>query len=248
MITLVEFIAPVKAKSHRDKCLTVLYYNERYKNEQEMSVEQVKSGLGQARIPNAARINVADVLSRSGHYVDAATTNERGRKLWRLTEPGRQYVREFLQLPSDQPEIEHDVSTLRVVARKLNDSVVKGFVEEAITCLSVGALRASVVFLWSGGIRALHEKAIALNRRQLNEALKRHDPRAREVKGVEDFALIRDTVFLLAVRDLGLIDKGQWTFLQDALDLRNQCGHPTKYKPGEKKTSAFIEDIIGIVF
>jgi hypothetical protein len=36
--------------------------------------------------------------------------------------------------------------------------------------------------------------------------------------------------------------------MQQALDLRNQCGHPSNYRPGHKKVSAFIEDLIGIVF
>jgi hypothetical protein len=36
--------------------------------------------------------------------------------------------------------------------------------------------------------------------------------------------------------------------LEEALNLRNRCGHPTKYRPGEKKVSSFIEDVAGIVF
>jgi hypothetical protein len=248
VITLVEFIHPYSRASHGDKVLATLYYNQRYRDVEELSVSQIRAALAQARIANASKINVADVLSKSGHYVDAAAIDERGRKLWRLTDAGRKYVRERLNLPPDQPEIEQDVSTLRSVAAKISDPIVRGFVDEAITCLSVEALRASIVFLWSGAIRTLHGKAIARPRRDLDAALKKYDPKARDVKIIEDFALIRDKVFLLAIRDLGVIDKGQWTILESALDLRNQCGHPTKYKPGGKKASSFIEDIVGVVF
>src|ERR1022692_1612199 len=211
MQTLVEFIAPVKAGSHRDKCLAILYYHEHYRSLNAMSVDLVKTALVQARIFHARKINVSDVLRKSGHHVDLAGIDADGRRLWAITESGRNYVRGLLQLPADQPEIEHDVTTLQSVARKINDQIVRGFVEEAITCLGVGALRAAIVFLWSGAIRALHEKAISVDRNVLNAALRRHDPKAREVKIVEDFALVRDKVFLLAIRDKGLIDKGQWT-------------------------------------
>lgn len=65
---------------------------------------------------------------------------------------------------------------------------------------------------------------------------------------LEDFAYIRDATALLAFQELGILDKGEKTTLAEALDLRNRCGHPTKYVPGVKKASSFIEDVVGIVF
>ena len=82
----------------------------------------------------------------------------------------------------------------------------------------------------------------------LNAAIAKHDPKARPVNKLEDFAYIRDATALLAFQDLGVLDKGQKTTLGEALDLRNRCGHPTKYTPGVKKASSFIEDVLGIVF
>jgi hypothetical protein len=52
----------------------------------------------------------------------------------------------------------------------------------------------------------------------------------------------------MALQDLALIDKGEKATLEEALNLRNRCGHPTRYKPGVKKASSFIEDVVGIVF
>lgn len=94
----------------------------------------------------------------------------------------------------------------------------------------------------------MQERAAAEDKINLNDALQKHDPKAKAVRTVEDFALIKDRTFLLALRGLALIDKGRWTILQGALDLRNQCGHPTRYKPGEKKASSFVEDVVPIVF
>jgi hypothetical protein len=53
---------------------------------------------------------------------------------------------------------------------------------------------------------------------------------------------------LLAAEGIGALDKNERTTLEDALDLRNKCGHPTKYNPGIVKASSFVEDVIGIVF
>jgi hypothetical protein len=114
--------------------------------------------------------------------------------------------------------------------------------------LSVGALRAAIVFLWTGAIRTLQEEAFTNHKATLNAAIAKHDPKARPVNKLEDFAYIRDATALLAFQDLGVLDKGQKTTLGEALDLRNRCGHPTKYTPGVKKASSFIEDVLGIVF
>jgi hypothetical protein len=43
------------------------------------------------------------------------------------------------------------------------------------------------------------------------------------------------------------VDKAEKTTLSEALDLRNRCGHPSRYH-GVKKVSSFLEDVIGIVF
>ena len=88
----------------------------------------------------------------------------------------------------------------------------------------------------------------AQGRSCLNSALQKHDPKAKHVSKIDDFAAIKDGTTLLACRELAIIDKGQWQTLGEALRLRNSCGHPTRYRPGLKKASSFIEDVVGIVF
>jgi hypothetical protein len=153
-----------------------------------------------------------------------------------------------LGLPEAEPEVEHDVSSLTKIAEKISDSEAKGFVEEAIKCLQIGALRASVVFLWSGAVRTLQQSAWENGIAKVNAAIQKHDPKVRSLSGTDDFAYVKDKTFLLALQDLRIVDKGQRATLEEALNLRNRCGHPTKYRPGEKKVSSFIEDVAGIVF
>ena len=161
---------------------------------------------------------------------------------------GEKEIRRLLLLPGAEAEVEVDVATLTKVASKVRDPGTKGFVEEAIKCLQVGALRAAVVFLWTGAVQTLRTKAWTKGAAKVNAAILTHDPKARTLRKADDFANIKDSVFLLALQDLAVIDKGEKATLEEDLNLRNRCGHPTRYKPGVKKASSFIEDVVGIVF
>jgi hypothetical protein len=247
-MTLVEFLVPLLKAGRREQCLAALYFHQRYKNRPSLTAAEVRQALTQARMPGAKQVNTADVLAKSGHLVDTVESNDRGHKLWKLTPTGSEYVRGMLGLPAKDPEIEHDVSSLEDLAASILDEVVRGYVNEAVLCLSVDALRAAVVFLWTGAIRSLQEAALNKGGAALNAALQKHDQRAKHVSKIEDFAAIKDSISLLAAREIGLLDKGEWQTLNEALGLRNRCGHPTKYRPGEKKVSGFIEDLIAIVF
>jgi hypothetical protein len=198
-------------------------------------------------VHNWSKINVADVLNKSGAYVDSPGSQD-SRRLWKLTASGEKHIRSVLKLPAAEPEIEHDVTTLETLAGKVPDPIVRGYIEEAIKCLSVSALRAAVVFLWTGAIRTLQREAFSKGTTKLNAAILKHDPKARTVKKLEDFAYIKDAVSLLAFQELGILDKGEKGTLEEALNLRNRCGHPTRYVPGINKASGFIEDVVGIVF
>jgi hypothetical protein len=151
-------------------------------------------------------------------------------------------------LPETEPEVEHDVSKLQKILAHITDPLVKGFIEESMTCLKVGAVKASIVFMWAGAVRVLQEQVMAKGEANVNAAILVHDTKARTVKKVDDFQYIKDKTFLLAAEGAGVLDKAQRGTLEDALNLRNKCGHPTKYHPGPAKAASFIEDVAGIVF
>jgi hypothetical protein len=246
-MTLVEFLSPLAKAKNQDRVLATLYYLERYSGKANSTVDEIRGALKLARVPRAATINVADVLNKSGRNVDTGGAD--GRKLlWQLTDSGRENVRSLLGLPAADVEIEHDVGTLQAIVDKIRDADIKAYLDEALKCLRVGALKACIVFLWSGAIRTIHNEMLAKGEAALNAAILKHDPKARAVKAVDDFAYIKDKTTLLASLDLGVFDKNQRDTLQDALDLRNRCGHPGKYHPGVKKVSAFVEDVVSIVF
>jgi len=212
-----------------------------------MTAGEIRSALAQARVPGAAKMNVADVLAKSGHLVD--TDGSRGAALlWKLTAAGEQFVRGLKGLPAADAEVEHDVADLEAMASKIKDADVREYVTEAITCLRAGARRACVVFLWAGAIRTIQDRMMAFGASAVDAAIRKHDKGARAFGKFDDFAYVKDDTALVAAEGLGLLDKNERGTLAEALGLRNKAGHPGKYQPGVKKVSSFIEDIRTIVF
>jgi|SRR6266850_282021 len=207
-----------------------------------VSVADLRDALVGARVVKGARTaNWSDVLSRAVPYVVA--TNVDGRLEWALTGSGHEYVHRLLA--GGPGEVQHEADALDALKPKIKDLEVRDYVDEAVVCLRAGALRAPVVFLWAGAVRVLQQNALAIGVTPLNAALQKHDPKARPVSKMDDFAYVKDSLLLLAAVDMGFLDKGQKIVLQAALDVRNQCGHPTKYRPGVKKVASIIEDLVG---
>lgn len=246
-MTLAEFLAPLEGEPQRELCIAVLYYEQHYQGRAALTVQEVRNELVRARVPKASKINLADVFSKSPELVDSLKAAGQ-RRLWHLTTTGEKHVKTKLNLPASAPDLEHDMATLDALAAKVSDQLIRDYILESIKCLGVGALRAAIVFLWTGAIRTLQEVALTKYGAALNPAIAKHDPKARQVNKLEDFAYIRDATMLLALQELGILDKGEKTTLVEALDLRNRCGHPTRYTPGIKKASSFIEDVIGIIW
>lgn len=157
-MTLVEFLAVVKAAKRETIALSVLYWYERYGNKQSMTAAEVKSGVVSARITNAKNINMADVLGKAGASVDVVGNAANGSKLWQLTETGRKAVRATHGLPENEPELEQSVGDLEKIVAKVTEPGAKKFLEEAVLCLRVDARRAAVVFVWVGAAADLKQR------------------------------------------------------------------------------------------
>lgn len=242
-MTLVEFLSPVRGESQTVQVLATLFYLEHYRGQPDASIAEIAEALRQARIA-AKGWNITRALTLARERADFSGASPRR---WYLTDTGQRFCM-HLGLSAPKSTVAHDVSVLTGVAKKIADDDVRAYVEEAIKCLEAGALRAAIVFLWTGAVRQLQEQAIAAGLKDLNDALIKQDPKSREVKTVDDFAYIKDRTFLDATPRLGILDKGQKDTMVEALGLRNRSGHPTKYRPGESKTKGFIEDVVGIVF
>ena len=82
----------------------------------------------------------------------------------------------------------------------------------------------------------------------VNASMQKHDHKARRVIKIDAFAYIKDSTALLVTKGIGVLDKQENDTFDEALDLRNCCGHPGKYESGIKKVSGFIENVVSIPF
>jgi hypothetical protein len=247
-LTIGEFLSPLKKATQRDLVLAVMYFMKRYEDRDAVTTVDIKDGFGRAKHSAGKKIQHAAVLNQAVPFVYSPGGDSGGRLLWALTDTGEKRVRELLDLPAAEPEVEHDVSTLTKLAEGISDSNTRNYVEEAITCLRVGALRAATVFLWTGAVVELREKVWTAGAKAIDGAIKTHNPKASTFTKKTDFSDVKDSLLLQVAQDLAVIDKSQKKRLGEALDLRNDCGHPSAYSPGPKKVSALVEDLVGIVW
>lgn len=246
-VTLTEFLASVRRGTVRDQALAAMYYAAEYDSVAVFTVEDIRALLVRARMPRAAKVDLSMPLARAGALVDSPGISG-GRKLWQLTDSGKGHVRKVLNLPDIVIEPVNDIAALEALISQVADPDIHDYLTEALACLQFGALRASVVFLWVGAVRTLQQEALRHGTTALTIAVRKHDPKARDITTLDHFAYIKESTLLLAIEGIGMMDKNQRQMLEHALDLRNKCGHPGKYNPGPKKVSAFIEDVLKIVF
>ncbi len=146
------------------------------RNEPRLSVSGKR--LKAARVPGAQKMNIADVLNKSGELAD--TNGLAGtRRLWNLTTSGREHVRTLVGLPANEPEIEHDVATLTTLVSKVSDEDVRSYLEEALKCLQVDALRACVVFVWTAAARSIQVKVLSKGTAAVTRRCRRSTTRRR---------------------------------------------------------------------
>lgn len=230
----------------RENALACLFYVHKKDGVESVTVEDLRSKLKSGRVKNAAKSNLADVLAKSAPLVHCVG-NAGNRMLWALTQSGEKFVRELLEIPAEPFEVQNQVSSLEALLKQVSDHEVTSYVTEAITCLKVDARRATVVFLWVGAARIIQKAMLAHSLKDINAALTKHYPKAKQIRRIEDFCYINEATQLLAAEELGIYDKNQRSVLEDCLNLRNKCGHPGKYVPGVAKVQGFIEDLMQIV-
>jgi hypothetical protein len=142
-----------------------------------------------------------------------------------------------------------------VALRSLNDAVAaappdyRDYLVEAVTCYEHGLYRAGILMVWaaamehlyivasdhSGGIKALEAA---------NVSRFGNSKTYRQIKKKDDFLYLGEASWLQAAEDAGLMNRNARQMLTERLNLRNRCGHPTKYKPGREETVIFIESLL----
>lgn len=141
-----------------------------------------------------------------------------------------------------------DTSSLGRMLTVVKNDDEKDYILESIRCIDCGAYRAGVVFAWIAAIQNIRRRCINHSLPSVNSFIKSHAPKAIDVKSIDDFAYIKDSIVLQVGEDLGEFDKNERAALVECLNMRNRCGHPGKYSPQPHRVNAFIEELITMIF
>jgi len=141
-----------------------------------------------------------------------------------------------------------DISALQKKVSQISNTEEYDYLMEALACFRAGALRAAIVQTWAAAIRTIQYQCMLHSQNTINILAKKHYPKAKPIKRLDDLANLKDSIVLNVARDLGVIDSNERDILVTSLGTRNKCSHPGKYNPKPIKAAAFLEDILTIVY
>lgn len=123
------------------------------------------------------------------------------------------------------------------------------YLDEAVDCYEAGAYRGAVLMVWAATIEhiysAVARKASGFKALEAANVARFGKSNAyRPIRKKNDLLYLNDKNFLLLCEDVGVFNKNARKLLEDKLDTRNRCGHPTGYVLGREEAVVFIESLI----
>jgi hypothetical protein len=252
-----DFLRAVKPDGEKDLVLASCYYAEVVEGTLPFRPTHVKKALQAAKMRAPSNVSRALLgLEKDG----ALLVRPRGRAndyelaqptidafAQRLTDAG------WVSAPSrERIDIIREVSqALSGALSRVSDERERDYVEEALSCLNpeVSAYRAAIVLGWSATMWNLRKKLDRKGLAAFNAAFAQKFPKSRRppVQVVEDFEEYRDFEILQVAEALNVVSKATHKVLRQHLEIRNNSGHPTDYKPEIHRVKTFFEEIINQV-
>lgn len=117
---------------------------------------------------------------------------------------------------------------------------VQDYFSEAISCLESEFYRSGVVLAWAGHFHVFSEVCYAKHEADIRAA--------RPKWSFKDLAelkeLVAESQLLIAAKDVKFTTKAQLRILDGQLSVRNQCAHPTLYRPSMNAAIGYVDDMI----
>jgi hypothetical protein len=125
----------------------------------------------------------------------------------------------------------------------------QAYLNEAVDCYEHGAYRGAILMVWAAAIEHVYT---AIETRQsgfqafeaANQSRFSSSKSYRRITKKNDLLYLNDRNFLLLCEDSGVFNRNARKLLEEKLDTRNRCGHPTGYVIGRDEAVVFIESLI----
>jgi hypothetical protein len=250
-MTLLEFLRDLtnfQDYSRKSRILLIAYYLRQHQGVLEFSANDIKKCCSGVIKPPSALVQQLKLLAR-GKNSPLANAPKSG--FYSLAMPGLDEVESYLsaRTPSNA---DVDAVFSEVIPRlgdtiaKLTEENRRRFMEEAISCLGVGARRATVLMVWAGTVDHLYDYVHTHKRDDFNAALhKRPDKPGRlTIATKDDFSDMKESVFIEVCRSARIISGDVRKILDQKLDIRNTYAHAASVEIGKTKVVDFIEDLV----
>lgn len=245
------YISALNPASQRESALYLAYFIEVEREEGSFTPGSVKKAFVEARIPVPKNVSAAIF-----HLHEAEDIIRLDGTTYALSQQGKAKVTEklnaagwFTSLAAEPTRLIREVSEkLREDVLGIADADERDFIEEALACLhpTVNAYRAAVIMGWSAVVHNLRNKALGKGLAALNTEVQRHYPK-KKVQKRADIEDLKDGELLVVCQGFGLLGKNTKTRLDNQLNLRNGCAHPTTVRPQIHTVKAFFEEAIQYV-
>lgn len=138
-------------------------------------------------------------------------------------------------------------ATLRGLEHKLPEEADKDFLKETIDCFEAGANRATIVMAWILATDHLFSYILKHKLTEFNAALARNTDKSVKVKAItqrDDFTEMKESKFIEFCRQAKIISNDVRKILEQKLDTRNSCAHPSGVTINKTKVIDFVEDLV----
>lgn len=138
-------------------------------------------------------------------------------------------------------------ATLRSLEHKLPDGADKDFLKETIDCFEAGANRATIVMAWVLATDHLFSYILAHKLADFNSVLRLNTDKGVKVKSItqrDDFTEMKESKFIEFCRRAKIISNDVRKILEQKLDTRNSCAHPSGVTVNKTKVVDFVEDLV----
>lgn len=112
---------------------------------------------------------------------------------------------------------------------------------ESLQCVEYGLYRAAHVSAWQALVDFIAEKLAADRFVKMAQAR----PKWPTFKSVEDLVeQVNEFELIVVARQLHLLSKAEAKTLHGMLSKRNECAHPTSYRPDLNETLGYVSEVI----
>jgi hypothetical protein len=190
---------------------------------------------------NIDKWNVSDILAKGkGSTLQVVGGHE-------LAEKGKLRLTS-LGLDAASPAAVQVAIDLRKHLANVKDADTRSFVEEAIKCYEARLFRSAIVMSWLAAVDVLKKEVVASHLAPFNAEAKRVNPKWKDAINADEIGAMTEGDFLNRLMAISMIGKNRKQRLEQALTLRNGCGHPNSLKVGQNEVAAHVEALLQNVF